>query len=83
LPKVLCVSDDHPTRARDVASYICEREGLPFPRSITAAEALKHGSYTMLSNQRVCNSRMKVVLGVALRYPSFKEGIYPLEPKRD
>jgi len=83
LPRVLCVSDDYPARAREVVSYICEREGLPFPRSITAEEALQRSSYTMLSNQRVSNARVKEVLGIVLRYPSFKEGIYSSESGRD
>jgi dTDP-4-dehydrorhamnose reductase len=76
LPGVLCVSDDYPTKAIDVVSYICERERLPLPRSITAHEAAQAGAYTMLSNQRICNERMKALLGVILRYPSFREGIY-------
>jgi hypothetical protein len=76
LPEVLCVSDDYPTKAVDVASYICQREQLPLPRSISADEVAKRGAYTMLSNQRVINRRMKALLGLTLRYPSFREGIY-------
>jgi hypothetical protein len=81
LPPVLCVGDDAPTRARDVASFICSREGLPYPRSIAAQDALAHGAYTMLSNQRVRNERMKQILGIALKYPSFREGLYPEDTK--
>jgi nucleoside-diphosphate-sugar epimerase len=74
LPPVLCVSDDCPTQARDVVSYLCEREGLPWPPSVSPDEVLRRGAYTMLSNQRVRNTLMKSVLGVSLRYPSFREG---------
>jgi nucleoside-diphosphate-sugar epimerase len=74
LPPVICVNDDYPTQARDVVLYICGREKLPMPPSVSADEVLKRGAYTMLSNQRVRNSLMKAVLGVSLKYPSFREG---------
>jgi len=75
LPPVICVNDDCPTEARDVVSYICEREGLAWPTSISPEEVLRRGGYTMLSNQRVRNTLMKSVLGVSLRYPSYREGV--------
>lgn len=77
LPPVMCVSDDAPTRARDMVSYICEKEKLPFPPSVSAEEIERRGAYTMLSNQRVRNDLMKRVLGIALQYPTFREGLYP------
>jgi nucleoside-diphosphate-sugar epimerase len=76
LPPVLCVSDDTPARARDVAEFVCTREGLAYPRSISAQEAARNGAYTMLSNQRVRNDFMKTLLGLTLIYPSFREGLY-------
>lgn len=75
LPSVLCVNDDYPSQARDVVSYVCTREGLPLPPSVSPDEVLKRGAYTMLSNQRVRNVMMKSVLNVSLRYPSYREGI--------
>jgi nucleoside-diphosphate-sugar epimerase len=77
LPPVLCVADDEPTQARDVVRYICEREGIPFPASISQEEVLRAGGYTMLSSQRVQNGLMKQVLGVELQYPSFKSLFHP------
>ena len=74
LPPVLCVSDDTPVRALEVARYICDREGLPLPPSISSDEAVAAGAYTMVSNQRVSNALMKQVLGVTLKYPSYREG---------
>ena len=76
LPDVLCVSDDSKATASEVAAFICEREGLPMPESITREEAIAQGLHTMLSNQRVDNSLMKRILGVALRYPSYREGFF-------
>lgn len=74
IPAVICVSDDQPTQARDVVSYLCEREGLPWPPSVSPEDVLRRGAYTMLSNQRVRNTLMKSLLGVSLRYSSFREG---------
>ena len=75
LPPVLCVSDDCPARARDVVAFVCDRENLGFPRSISESDALAARSYTMLSNQRVNNARMKQLLGITLHYPSYREGM--------
>lgn len=75
LPPLLCVSDDCPARAREVLEFLCLREGLPMPTSITEQEALGAGAYTLLSSQRVQNALMKRSLAVVLRYPSFREGV--------
>jgi nucleoside-diphosphate-sugar epimerase len=75
LPPVLCVCDDAPTKAREVAEFLCAREGLPMPASVPEEEVLRQGGYTMLSNQRVQNGLMKRLLGVTLQFPSFKEGM--------
>lgn len=75
LPPVLCVSDDCPARARDVVAFVCDRENIGFPRSISESDALAAKSYTMLSNQRVNNARMKQLLGITLHYPSYREGM--------
>jgi hypothetical protein len=50
------------------------QHGLPQPGSVSEDEVLRGGGYTMLSNQRVMNSLMKKVLGIELRYPTYKEG---------
>ena len=77
LPPVLCVSDDEPAQARDVAGFICSRERLPMPGYVSEEEVLNGGGYTMLSNQRVRNSLMKEVLGISLLYPTYREGFFP------
>ena len=77
LPPVLCVSDDEPAQSIDIVRYICEREGLPMPGSVSADDVLKAGAFTMLSNQRVRNDLMKQVLGISLLYPTYREGFYP------
>jgi hypothetical protein len=72
---VLCVSDDEPALARDVASFLCHAHGLPRPGSISSQECVARGAYTMVSNQRVNNRRMKELLGAVLKYPSYREGM--------
>ncbi len=74
LPAVLCVADDSPAPASEVAAFVCAQEGLPAPPSITEEEALRRGAFTMLSNQRISNAEMKRVLGLVLSYPSYREG---------
>ena len=74
LPEVLCVSDDSPARARDIVDFLCAREGLPFPASVSEDEVLSARAYTMLSNQRINNALMKRVLSMELRFPSYREG---------
>jgi hypothetical protein len=73
LPGLLCVSDDAPTRAREVVSYLCERYALPHPGSVSAQQAELRGAYTMLSNQRIKNLLLKELLGIKLLYPSFRD----------
>jgi len=75
LPEVLCVSDDEPALAKDVVAFICQTHGLPLPGSISSQECISRGAYTMVSNQRVDNRRMKELLGITLRYPTYREGM--------
>ena len=75
LPPVLCVSDDLPVRAREAVEFLCAREGLPLPASVSEQEALNSGAYTMLSNQRVKNDLMKQLLGITLQFPTFRQGM--------
>lgn len=74
LPPVIAISDDAPTHSREVAEFYCQKFSLSAPASISLAQAQAQGLYTMIGNQRVNNSLMKSVLGVTLRYPSFRDG---------
>jgi nucleoside-diphosphate-sugar epimerase len=71
IPSLLCVNDDAPTRQIEIVRETCARLSLPLPNSITSRQAEERGNFTMLSNQRVANTRMKALLGRGLRYPSF------------
>lgn len=76
VPPVLCVSDDCPAQAREVAEFVCAKEGLPLPGCVSEDEVLRSGGFTMLSNQRVQNTLLKQVLQMKLQYPSYREGFY-------
>ena len=75
-PPVLCVSDDYPAQAREVAEFVCAKEGIPLPGCVSEEEVLRAGAFTMLSNQRVQNTLLKKVLDIKLDYPSYREGFY-------
>jgi nucleoside-diphosphate-sugar epimerase len=63
-------SDAHPPRRREVVEWISGRLGLP-PRR--AAAPPPPGP-----NRRILSARTRAALGVALRFPSFREGFEPL-----
>ena len=65
------VADDYPSTSREIAEYCAELLGLPPPAS-TDVEDL---SETRRSNRRVDGRAIRKLLGVGLRYPSFREGI--------
>ncbi|MSP59315.1 MAG: cupin domain-containing protein [Myxococcales bacterium] len=71
------VADDRPTQQKEYTSWMCERLGLPLPRSVPA-----YGSgtaRTLLRGRRIRNDLMKRELGITLRYPTFVEGELQIE----
>jgi nucleoside-diphosphate-sugar epimerase len=64
-------SDAHPARRREVVEWIAARLGIPPPRS----EKARRGP-----NRRVLSAGTREALGVALAYPSFREGLLALLP---
>lgn len=69
--------DDEPAPPEDVVAYAAELLGLPQPPAVPFAEAelspMARSFYA--ESKRVSNRRMKDVLGVRLRYPSYREGL--------
>jgi nucleoside-diphosphate-sugar epimerase len=63
------VADDLPARRREFYTRLAELLGAPPPRFVAAALG------TEATNRRVVNRRLRQELGVALRYPSFVEGL--------
>jgi nucleoside-diphosphate-sugar epimerase len=72
-----CVADDHPSTQREYTDWLCARLGLP-----PLTEANEDAASPMrrfVRNRRISNARMKSELGVALRYPSYREGEKAIE----
>jgi nucleoside-diphosphate-sugar epimerase len=65
------VADDHPCPAREIAEYCAHLLQVPMPPSIDAAGV--HD--TRRADRRVDGSEIRRLLGVALRYPSYRSGI--------
>ena len=75
--------DDEAAPPQDVIVYACELLGVPPPREIPFDQAdlseMARGFYA--DNKRVRNDLIKRELGVALRYPTYREGLRSLLPE--
>ena len=65
------VADLHPCPAREIAEYCSERFGYPMPDSTAALLT----DDTRRSDRRVDGRAIARLLGVTLRYPSYREGL--------
>ena len=76
---VFNVADDLPAPSGDVVAFACELLGVAVPPAIPWDEAEPTLSPMARSfyaeSRRVRNERMKRVLGVTLRYPTYREGL--------
>jgi nucleoside-diphosphate-sugar epimerase len=68
------VADDEPSRSRDHADAVAALLGLAPPPSIPPEQASPLARALLGGNRRIANHRLKRELGVALRYPSWREG---------
>ncbi|SEO14610.1 Nucleoside-diphosphate-sugar epimerase [Rhodospirillales bacterium URHD0017] len=73
------VADDLPAPTGEVVAFACELLGKPVPPAVPWDEAAPTMSAMARSfyaeNRRVRNDKIKKELGVALRYPTYKEGL--------
>lgn len=73
------VADDLPAPTSEVVAFACELLGKPVPPMIPWAEieptmsAMARSFYA--ESRRVRNDRIKRMLGVTLRYPTYREGL--------
>ena len=65
------VADDEPCRSREIAAFCAEFLGLPVPPSAREEEL----SETRRSDRRVDGRAIRRLLGVELKYPSYRSGI--------
>ena len=79
---VFNVTDDEPTAQGVPIAFAAELLGVAPPPEIPFAEAAKDMTPMALSfygeSKRVRNARLKRELGVALRYPTYREGLRAL-----
>ena len=84
---VFNVTDDAPSPPGDPIVFAAGLLGMPPPPVVPYAEAAKTMSPLAASfyaeNRRVRNDRLKQVLGVRLRYPSYREGLRALFAEGD
>ena len=75
--EIFNVSDDEPAAQAEVVSYAAQCCGLAEPELIPyeQAELSEMGKSFYQSNRRVKNQKMKEMLGVKLRYPTYREGL--------
>ncbi len=73
------VADDLPAPSQDIVAYACELLGVPAPPLIPweqAAASLGPMARSFYSeSRRARNDRIKQVLGVRLRFPTYREGL--------
>lgn len=65
------VGDLEPASHREVVDWICATYEVPLPASVPLEEV----SRTLRANRAVDSQRARTVLGVELRYPTFREGM--------
>ncbi len=74
------LADDAPVPPQDVVSFAAELMGVPPPPAVAFEEAdlspMARSFYG--DNKRVSNRRLREDLGVALRYPTYREGLTAL-----
>ena len=79
---IVNVADDQPTPPGEPIAYAAHLLGVPPPPEIPFAEAAPTMSPMALSfygeSRRVRNARLKADLGVALKYPTYREGLHSL-----
>lgn len=71
------VTDDEPAPPQDVNAFAAQLLGLPPPQEIPfeAANLSDMGRSFYAENKRVRNDRIKTALNVALKYPTYREGL--------
>jgi nucleoside-diphosphate-sugar epimerase len=65
------VADEEPCSSREIAEFCAGLLGLPLPEAVSEEEL----SETRRSDRRVDGSAIRRLLGLELRYPSYRQGI--------
>lgn len=68
-------ADDDPAPIGEVADAVAARLGLPPPPRVPAAAVPAEVTGMLTADRRIANRRLREELGVALRYPSWRDGL--------
>ena len=68
-------ADDDPAPIGEVADAVAARLGLPPPPRVPAAAVPAEVAGMLTANRRIANRRLRDELGVALRYPSWRDAL--------
>ena len=68
-------ADDDPAPIGEVADAIAARIGLPAPPRVAAAQVSPEIAGMLTADRRIANRRLRDELGVALRYPSWRDAL--------
>ena len=74
MPAMFVIGDDEPVIRSDYFGFVAEKLNAP-PVSFTEPEADSHVVSRAMANKRIRNSRMRMELGIDLKYPTYREGI--------
>ena len=69
------IADDDPAPIGEVADAIAARLGMPPPPRVAASAVDPEIAGMLAADRRIANARMKQVLGVVLRYPSWRDAL--------
>lgn len=72
LPVVIPVCDDEPAKYREVVEFYCKKLGIRMPESVSREEIQRKKMSHFATNQRVSNRLMKELLGVELKFPTYR-----------
>jgi nucleoside-diphosphate-sugar epimerase len=80
VPAALNVSDDEPSSSADVMEYAAQLMGAPVPPPVRFEDAQlpPMAASFYAENKRVDNTRLRALLGGALTYPTYREGLSAL-----
>jgi nucleoside-diphosphate-sugar epimerase len=75
--RIYNVTDDEPAPPQDVVAYAAELLGMPAPPEVAfaAAELPAAAASFYADNKRIRNARLRQELGVALKFPTYREGL--------
>jgi nucleoside-diphosphate-sugar epimerase len=73
--RVINVADDEPSASGALADELAARLGLPAPPRVPRDDVPPEVAAMLTADRRIANAALRGVLGVTLRYPTWREGL--------